>query len=100
MVRRPSLTGMRRTRFPGHRGRVFPRHVPHKGLLLSITVFAWMLADFIILVVKSLVASEWPLRDFLKGCVPCRSVSELVGGHEGGCAAGLGVSGALHDPGG
>lgn len=43
----------------------------------NITVFAWVLAGFIIVVAKSLLVSEWPWRDFLKGVVPCRSVSEL-----------------------
>ncbi|KAK4201839.1 hypothetical protein QBC40DRAFT_323004 [Triangularia verruculosa] len=44
----------------------------------NITVFAWVLAGFIILVAKSLLVSEWPWRDFLKGRVPCRSTTELV----------------------
>ncbi|KAK1948917.1 hypothetical protein LY78DRAFT_732495 [Colletotrichum sublineola] len=43
----------------------------------NITTLAWVLAGFIILVAKSLFVSEWPWRDFLRGRVPCRSVSEL-----------------------
>ncbi|KAF2001486.1 hypothetical protein P154DRAFT_562514 [Amniculicola lignicola CBS 123094] len=43
----------------------------------NITLFAWILAGFLILVFKSLLVSEWPWRDFLKGRVPCRSVTEL-----------------------
>ncbi|KAL0929324.1 uncharacterized protein CTRU02_215730 [Colletotrichum truncatum] len=43
----------------------------------NITMFAWVLAGFIILLAKSLYVGEWPWRDFLRGRVPCRSVSEL-----------------------
>ncbi|KAF6835378.1 hypothetical protein CMUS01_05791 [Colletotrichum musicola] len=43
----------------------------------NITTFAWVLAGFIILLAKSLYVGEWPWRDFLRGRVPCRSVSEL-----------------------
>ncbi|KAF5485649.1 hypothetical protein CGCF413_v013441 [Colletotrichum fructicola] len=43
----------------------------------NIATFAWVLAAFIILIAKSLSVREWPWRDFLRGQVPCRSVSEL-----------------------
>jgi len=43
----------------------------------NITVYAWVLAGFLLLVAKSAQVAEWPWRDFLKGNVPCRSVSEL-----------------------
>ncbi|KAF6835423.1 hypothetical protein CPLU01_04294 [Colletotrichum plurivorum] len=43
----------------------------------NITTFAWVMAGFITLVSKSLFVGEWPWRDFLRGRVPCRSVSEL-----------------------
>ncbi|KAK2753629.1 hypothetical protein CKAH01_17549 [Colletotrichum kahawae] len=43
----------------------------------NIATFAWVLAGFVILIAKSLFVREWPWRDFLRGRVPCRSVSEL-----------------------
>ncbi|KAL0942279.1 uncharacterized protein CTRU02_200165 [Colletotrichum truncatum] len=43
----------------------------------NITMFAWVLAGFVTLVAKSVSVREWPWRDFLRGQVPCRSVSEL-----------------------
>ncbi|CEF77623.1 unnamed protein product [Fusarium graminearum] len=44
----------------------------------NITMFAWIIAGFIILVSKSLRVGEWTWRDFLKGRVTCRSVHELA----------------------
>lgn len=43
----------------------------------NIATFTWVLAAFIILIAKSLSVREWPWRDFLRGEVACRSVSEL-----------------------
>ncbi|KAK3361018.1 hypothetical protein B0T24DRAFT_692654 [Lasiosphaeria ovina] len=43
----------------------------------NITVYAWVLAGFTILVGKSLLVSEWPWREFLRARVPCRSITEL-----------------------
>lgn len=43
----------------------------------NITSFCWILAAFILLVVKSVRVENWPWRDFLKRRVVCRSVSEL-----------------------
>jgi hypothetical protein len=44
----------------------------------NLTMFAWIIAGFIILVSKSLRVGEWTWRDFLKGRVTCRSVHELA----------------------
>ncbi|KAF5572549.1 hypothetical protein FPANT_13006 [Fusarium pseudoanthophilum] len=44
----------------------------------NITMFAWIVAGFIILVSKSIRVGEWPWRDFLKGRVTCRTVRELA----------------------
>ncbi|KAJ4129127.1 hypothetical protein NW768_007660 [Fusarium equiseti] len=44
----------------------------------NITMFAWIIAAFIIVVCKSLRVAEWTWRDFLKGRVTCRSVRELA----------------------
>ena len=43
----------------------------------GITTFCWALAAFTILMVKSIHVENWPWRDFLRGQVLCRSVSEL-----------------------
>lgn len=44
----------------------------------NITMFAWIVAAFIILVSKSIRVGEWTWRDFLKGRVTCRTVRELA----------------------
>ncbi|CVL08049.1 uncharacterized protein FMAN_09641 [Fusarium mangiferae] len=44
----------------------------------NITMFAWIVAAFIILVSKSIRVGEWTWRDFLKSRVTCRTVSELA----------------------
>ncbi|KAF5548675.1 hypothetical protein FMEXI_4678 [Fusarium mexicanum] len=44
----------------------------------NLTIFAWIIAGFIILVSKSLRVGEWTWRDFLKGRVTCRTVRELA----------------------
>ncbi|EKJ73106.1 hypothetical protein FPSE_06719 [Fusarium pseudograminearum CS3096] len=44
----------------------------------NLTMFAWIIAGFIILVSKSLRVGEWNWRDFLKGRVTCRTVHELA----------------------
>lgn len=44
----------------------------------NLTMFAWIIAGFIILLAKSLRVAEWPWRDFLKGRVTCRSVQDLA----------------------
>jgi hypothetical protein len=44
---------------------------------LNITLFAWVLAGFTTLATKSLLVTEWPWWDLLRGRVPCRSISEL-----------------------
>jgi len=44
----------------------------------NLTMFAWIIAAFIMVVCKSLRVAEWTWRDFLKGRVTCRSVRELA----------------------
>lgn len=44
----------------------------------NLTMFAWIIAAFIIVVCKSLRVAEWTWRDFLKGRATCRSVRELA----------------------
>ncbi|RGP77373.1 hypothetical protein FLONG3_4512 [Fusarium longipes] len=44
----------------------------------NLTMFAWIIAGFIILVSKSVRVAEWTWRDFLKGRVTCRTVRELA----------------------
>ncbi|KAF5026462.1 hypothetical protein F66182_1449 [Fusarium sp. NRRL 66182] len=44
----------------------------------NLTMFAWIIAGFIILVFKSIRVAEWTWRDFLKGRVTCRTVRELA----------------------
>ncbi|KAF5557749.1 hypothetical protein FNAPI_5342 [Fusarium napiforme] len=44
----------------------------------NLTMFAWIIAGFIILVSKSIRVGEWTWRDFLKGRVTCRTVHELA----------------------
>src|SRR5438876_200394 len=56
---------------------VFLRDKPEGVDPFNIPTVAWVLAGFITLVAKSLLATEWPWRDFLRGRVPCRSISEL-----------------------
>lgn len=43
----------------------------------NITMFCWVVAAFVVLIAKSLLVIEWPWRDFLRGQVLSRSVSEL-----------------------
>lgn len=43
----------------------------------NITVYAWALAAFIVLVCKAILVENWSWSDFLHGCVKCRSVTEL-----------------------
>ncbi|RFN43153.1 hypothetical protein FIE12Z_12604 [Fusarium flagelliforme] len=44
----------------------------------NLTMFAWIIAAFIMVVCKSLRVAEWTWGDFLKGRVTCRSVRELA----------------------
>ncbi|KAH8900335.1 hypothetical protein GQ53DRAFT_862337 [Thozetella sp. PMI_491] len=44
----------------------------------NISVFCWTLAAFVILVMKALRVENWPWRDFFRGRVRCRSVSEVI----------------------
>ena len=44
----------------------------------NISVFCWALAGFMIIFMKSLRVENWPWRDFFKGRVVCRSVSEVT----------------------
>ncbi|PNP79808.1 hypothetical protein FNYG_06901 [Fusarium nygamai] len=44
----------------------------------NLTMFAWIIAGFIILVSKSIRVGEWTWKDFLKGRVTCRTVRELA----------------------
>jgi len=41
-------------------------------------MFCWVLAGFLVLILKSIRVQEWPWRDFFLGRVVCRSVSEVV----------------------
>lgn len=43
----------------------------------NITVYAWALAAFVVLICKSIMVENWSWSDFLHGRVKCRSVSEL-----------------------
>ncbi|KAF5588566.1 hypothetical protein FPCIR_7095 [Fusarium pseudocircinatum] len=43
----------------------------------NVTTYCWVLAAFYILVAKSLRVEVWSWRDFLRGRVRCRSVTEL-----------------------
>ncbi|KAK4113804.1 hypothetical protein N656DRAFT_767511 [Canariomyces notabilis] len=43
----------------------------------NFTMFAWILAGFIILIAKGIWVSDWPWRDFLHARVTCRSAREL-----------------------
>lgn len=43
----------------------------------NISVFCWAIAGFIILFAKSIRVENWPWKDFLRGRVICRSVSEV-----------------------
>ncbi|KAK1955917.1 hypothetical protein LY78DRAFT_593094 [Colletotrichum sublineola] len=44
----------------------------------NISVFCWVLAGFPILVTKATRVENWPCSWFLRGEVPCRSVTEVV----------------------
>jgi hypothetical protein len=44
----------------------------------NISIFCWALAGFIIIFMKSLRVENWPWRDFFRGRVVCRSVSEVA----------------------
>ena len=44
----------------------------------EITTFCWVLAGFIIVVVKSIRVENWPWSRFFRGEVLCRSVSEVT----------------------
>ncbi|CEL10111.1 hypothetical protein ASPCAL13236 [Aspergillus calidoustus] len=43
----------------------------------NISIFCWTLAAFLALLLKSIRVENWPWRDFLRGRVVCRSVSEV-----------------------
>jgi hypothetical protein len=43
----------------------------------NISIFCWTLAAFLALLLKSIRVDNWPWRDFLRGRVVCRSVSEV-----------------------
>lgn len=43
----------------------------------NITTYTWVLAGFIILIVKCVRVHDWPWNDFLHGRVLCKNVSEL-----------------------
>jgi hypothetical protein len=44
----------------------------------NLSVFCWTVAAFIVLVMKSLRVENWTWRDFFRGKVVCRSVSEVT----------------------
>ncbi|KAK0610897.1 hypothetical protein B0T14DRAFT_411800, partial [Immersiella caudata] len=44
----------------------------------NISLFCWALAGFFTIFMKSLRVENWPWRDFFRGRVVCRSVSEVV----------------------
>lgn len=44
----------------------------------NISVFCWALAGFIVIFMKSIRVENWPWRDFFRGRVVCRSVSEVL----------------------
>jgi hypothetical protein len=43
----------------------------------NITLFCWTLADFILIVAKSSRVQDWPWRDFMRGQVVCRNLTEV-----------------------
>ncbi|KAL4735665.1 hypothetical protein BDV11DRAFT_195459 [Aspergillus similis] len=43
----------------------------------NISIFCWTLAAFLALLLRSIRVENWPWRDFLRGRVVCRSVSEV-----------------------
>ncbi|XXG94684.1 Chitinase 4 [Hypoxylon texense] len=43
----------------------------------NIATYCWVLAAFVLLIVKSFRVRDWPWNDFLHGRVLCKSVSEL-----------------------
>lgn len=44
----------------------------------NITTFAWLLADFILVIAKSRYVCQWPWHDFLRGQVVCESIKEFA----------------------
>ncbi|KAI1380537.1 hypothetical protein F4677DRAFT_262107 [Hypoxylon crocopeplum] len=44
----------------------------------NISAYCWVLTVFLLLMAKALRVESWPWSSFLRGQVPCRSVSEVV----------------------
>lgn len=61
----------------------------------NITVYAWAVAAFVVLVMRSLSVRNWDWADFLHGQARCRSVSELAA--LTGCHEQLVLAKLLHD---
>ena len=43
----------------------------------QIALFAWLVGGFLLAAAKSRYVNSWPWHDFLRGCVVCRSLSDL-----------------------
>ncbi|KAK5658118.1 hypothetical protein OQA88_2674 [Cercophora sp. LCS_1] len=61
----------------------------------NITLYAWAVAAFLVLVMRSISVRDWAWADFLHGTARCRSVSELAA--LTGCHDQLVLAKLLHD---